>query len=64
MKRLSAVPIGVIESNDWGAPLTARELDATRGGLPPLIGWFAAALAVSVVVGAVDRILFGGCTCR
>jgi hypothetical protein len=62
MNSLIASPVG--GSPQWGTALTREELDSTSGGAAPLLGWFVGAFIVSVGIGAIDRILFGGCTCR
>jgi hypothetical protein len=62
MNSLIASPVS--GSPHWGTVLTREELDTTSGGGVPLVGWFIGAFIVSVGIGAIDRILFGGCTCR
>lgn len=64
MNSLTASSGSALDSAAWGAPLSAEELDSTTGGAIPILGWVVGVLALSVVAGAVDRILFGGCTCR
>lgn len=43
-------------------PLSATELDATRGGGPILI--VAGVFLISAAAGMIDRMLFGGCKCN
>lgn len=44
--------------------LSADELDRTVGGSPDPVTLGALVFAASVIVGIIDRILFGGCKCR
>lgn len=60
---LAASP-AALEVPHWGRPLAAEELDETVGGMPEPISLAVMVFAVSVVVGIIDRILFGGCRCR
>lgn len=64
MNTLAASPAVALTVPQWGQPLTAEELDDTVGGMPEPISIAVMVFAVSVVVGIIDRILFGGCRCR
>lgn len=64
MNNDAAAPSIALDRPGWGVPLSREELDSTVGGILPVVGWIVGALAVSIVVGMVDRLLFGGCTCR
>lgn len=45
-------------------PLTVEELDHTRGGAADPGTLIALVFIGGVVVGILDRMLFGGCSCR
>lgn len=45
-------------------PLTSDELDQTRGGGADPGTLIALVFVGGVVVGLLDRLLFGGCSCR
>lgn len=44
-------------------PLSAAELDATRGGADPFM-LAAGVFLIGAAIGMLDRILFGGCKCN
>lgn len=64
MNTLAASPVLAFELPAHATPLSAEELDRTLGGSPEPITLAVLVFAVSVVVGIIDRILFGGCRCR
>lgn len=63
MSNLAVSPALAIDSHTWGNPLSQDELDSTVGGADPL-SWAVLAFGVSVAIGVLDRIFFGGCRCR
>lgn len=64
MHSLAASRAVTIELAPWGHDLTAEELDTVRGGVIDPIGIAVLVFTGGVVVGILDRILFGGCKCR
>lgn len=61
---VAAASAAPLEVPRWASPLSADELDRTLGGSPDPITLAALVFAAGVVVGIIDRILFGGCRCR
>lgn len=64
MKALVTQPAAPIDLSAWGTSLTREELDGTVGGAVDPLGIAVLVFAASVVVGIIDRLLFGGCRCR
>jgi hypothetical protein len=64
MNSLAASPRVLPELSVWGTDLNHEELHDTVGGLVDPVGITILIFAGSVVVGMIDRWLFGGCRCR
>ncbi len=64
MKSFAASPVATLELPTRTVLLTSEELDGTLGGMPDPASLAALVFLGSVVIGVLDRILFGGCRCR
>lgn len=64
MHSQNAASVTTLDSPAWGVSLSRDELDATNGGIFPLVAWVVGALAVSVLIGMIDKAISGDCTCR
>ena len=63
MNSLVASPPRLADLHQWGEALSQEELDTVVGGID-FLGIAALVFGGSVVVGILDRLLFGGCRCR
>jgi hypothetical protein len=64
MKSFAASPVALLELPAGSTVLSSEELDSTLGGSPDPVSIAILVFAASVVIGVIDRILFGGCRCR
>ena len=63
MNSLVTSPPLLLHPERWGEALTAEELDTVVGGID-FLGIAVLVFSGSVIVGILDRLLFGGCKCR